>query len=571
MKLKGLKTKLLPVIGRNKILYLSFLILIIMFFITRLPFFLYYPVVNFDKDTTHYYTLVDQMDKGMCPSFIVRTPGYPLFMKFVFLFFNKNISLIAVQNILSLLTCLFFVYVIHRVYGHRRRLKFLSLLSSIGMGAFISSSVHLNSDTSILTESLYVSFLVLSIALFILAIHSETKKTWIFCAISLAFVILIRPSAMFLIFIAVFILFFLIFNSYKKIIVFVFIISFAGILFLMCLYNYITIGSFTVSTFTEHALISITSTFLEQNPTYPSEINQIIKKCRERIHPARKNIIKNSWNYKKLFRVMKKYYNRNRRFLFSRLKSLETGDSYNLYMKWRPILKKIALNAIKNRPKTYFKYLYSNLMIYFFNRIGDVPFYQKLKERYLAALNHKKRYIDLSTKRDKIETMRLYITKEYAATLSIDFAKSLLKEYWNPDVLSKIKMKKINKKEVRLEPTFLQKVHLGFKSVHEFLFHNNSWIFIYFFTLIFSFFRLLKSRFHHKEAFIIFIMTFSALLHGIVVSMSAVAARRLAFPMNFVYYMSLFLFPILLDFDSKYWSKIKKTINSGFALLKKKR
>jgi hypothetical protein len=167
--------------------------------------------------------------------------------------------------------------------------------------------------------------------------------------------------------------------------------------------------------------------------------------------------------------------------------------------------------------------------------------------------------------------MRLYITKEYASTLSKDFAKSLLKEYWNPEVLSKVKMKKINKKEVRLEPTFLQKVHLGFKGVHEFLFHNNSWIFIYFFTLVFSFFRLLKSRFHHKEAFILFIMTFSAFLHGIVVSMSAVAARRLAFPMNFVYYMSLFLFPILLDFDSKYWSKIKTTIYAGCALLKKKK
>jgi hypothetical protein len=339
----------------------------------------------------------------------------------------------------------------------------------------------------------------------------------------------------------------------------------------MCLYNYITIGSFSVSTFTEHALISFTSTFLEQNPENPTEINQIIKKCQEKIHPVRKNIIKNSWNYQKVFRVLKKYYNRNRRFIFSRLKSLEPGDSYNLYMKWRPILKKMALNAIKNRPKTYFKYLYSNLMIYFFHRIGDVPFYQKLKERYLIALNLKTRYINLLTKRDKIETMRLYITKEYAATLSKDFAKSLLKEYWNPEVLSKIKMKKINKKEVRLEPTFLQKIHLGFKGVHEFLFHNNFWIFIYFFTLIFSFFRLLKSRFHHKEAFVIFIMTFSALLHGIVVSMSAVAARRLAFPMNFIYYMSFFLFPILLDFDSNLWSKIEKTINSGFAFLKKKR
>ena len=142
MKFKMLKTKLLSGIGRNKILFLSFLILIIMFAITRLPFFIYYPIVNINNDSTHYFTVVDQIDKGMWPSFVIRTPGYPLFMKFVFLFFNKNISLIAIQNIFSLLTSLFFVYVIHKVYVSSGRFKYLSLLASIGMGAFISSSIH---------------------------------------------------------------------------------------------------------------------------------------------------------------------------------------------------------------------------------------------------------------------------------------------------------------------------------------------------------------------------------------------------------------------------------------------
>jgi hypothetical protein len=65
-------------------------------------------------------------------------------------------------------------------------------------------------------------------------------------------------------------------------------------------------------------------------------------------------------------------------------------------------------------------------------------------------------------------------------------------------------------------------------------------------------------------------MTFSALLHGVLVSMSALGRVRLAYPMNFVYYLSLFLFPIVIDVDRNFYLKIKKVVNSGLALLKKK-
>jgi hypothetical protein len=537
-----------------------------MFSITRLPFFLYYPVVNFDGDSPYYYMNVDQIDKGMWPAFIIRTPGYPLFIKFVFLFFNKNISLIAIQNIFSLLTSLFFIYVIHKVYSSR--FKFLPLLASIGMGAFISGSIHLISDTSFMTESLYVNFLVLFFALFILAIHSKTKITWILCSICMAAVILIRPSALFFILVSFIIMFFLFINSYKKA-VFLFAVPFIVILFLTSLYNYITIGSFSVTTFTENALISITSTFLEKNEKYAPGVNEAIEKCQNRVKPAHKNVMENSWNYKELSRVLKKYYNRSRKLVFSILIKHEKEDSFGLYMKWRPILRKIALNSILIRPKIYIKYIYSNLVTIFFNSMGDVDFYHILKRRYLKALNYKKYFtlsiLDWDTLRYKAHPLQLYSKKEYGSTVTKDFPKSFLKEYWDPEIFSKIKIKKVKRRrEAWMVPTFLQRVHQGFKVVHEFIFRNNFWIFIFFFTFIFSLLKLWRSRFHHKEAFILFIMTLSALLHGVVVATSAAPILRLIFPMQFVYYLSLFLLPIIIDFDSKWFSKIKGVITQFF-------
>jgi hypothetical protein len=435
------------------------------------------------------------------------------------------------------------------------------------MGAFISGSIHLISDTSFMTESLYVNFLVLFFALFILAIHSKTKITWILCSICMAAVILIRPSALFFILVSFIIMFFLFINSYKKA-VFLFAVPFIVILFLTSLYNYITIGSFSVTTFTENALISITSTFLEKNEKYAPGVNEAIEKCQNRVKPAHKNVMENSWNYKKLTRVLKKYYNRSRKLVFSILIKHEKEDSFGLYMKWRPILRKIALNSILSRPKIYIKYIYSNLVTIFFNSMGDVDFYHILKRRYLKALNYKKYFtqsiLDWDTLRYKAHPLQLYSKKEYGSTVTEDFPKSFLKEYWDPEIFSKIKIKKVKRREAWMVPTFLQRVHQYFQALHRFLFRNNFWIFIFLFTLIFSFIRLLRSRFHHKEAFILFIMTLSALLHGVVVATSAAPILRLIFPMQFVYYLSLFLLPIIIDFDSKWFSKIKGVITQSF-------
>ena len=105
---------------RNRnIVLASFLMVVIPFLITRLPFFLDYPVITIDPDYLHYYTIVDQVSKGFFPTFIIRTPGYPIFLKLIFTFFNSNMAVVVIQNILSLITALFFVFVIYRVYAGR--------------------------------------------------------------------------------------------------------------------------------------------------------------------------------------------------------------------------------------------------------------------------------------------------------------------------------------------------------------------------------------------------------------------------------------------------------------------
>ncbi|MCK5056037.1 MAG: hypothetical protein KAT34_05240 [Candidatus Aminicenantes bacterium] len=556
----------------RKILFASFLIVAIPFLITRLPFFLDYPLVAIDPDYLHYYTIVDQFNKGFFPTFIIRTPGYPIFLKLIYTFFDSIMAVVVIQNILSLMTALFFVYVIYRVYAGRW--KYLPLTAAIAMAAFISSNNHLMADISLLTESLFVNFTILFFAFLILALHYKTHWLWLACSFSMASVILIRPTGVFLILIFLIVLVFLFIKQWaaeteknagnkesdekqKKVLFFrtlvhfikrrdtlSFSLPFAGILLLLSAYNYFTVGYFTLTgLYSEHALVSFTATFLEKKDTYDPEINKIIDEAKKKIMPHYKEVRDNSWDYIKLNRVLRRYYNRNRDFLFTSLLSLEEKDSFALYLKWRPLLSDMGRSAIKKHPILYLKYFYSNLVIYFFHNMNDPDFYQKLKQRYWKT-KHLKNYYGRYIREGS--SIRRYYKKAYAETLSDDFLKSFLKELWEPEPLPIFKIGNVKEKEVRIEPTFLQGVHRVYKKFHDFLFRNITWSFIFIFVLCFSFIKLVKSRFRHTGSLIMFTLTLSALLHGFIICMFSFAILRYSYTMEFAYYLSLFLFPLVL-------------------------
>ena len=184
-------------------LLVSFIIFTCGFLVTRLAFFYYYNIHNFSVDYLSYFTIVDQLDRGMLPNLSIRTPGYPLFLKLVFTFVSKNSAVVVVQNSITFAVSLFFIYVIYKKY------KSICLFAAIALIAFVSSSVHLKNDTTLLAESLYVNAMLLFFALLILAIRYNSILLWILCSVDMAYAILLRPVGIILIIHYLMILFFL--------------------------------------------------------------------------------------------------------------------------------------------------------------------------------------------------------------------------------------------------------------------------------------------------------------------------------------------------------------------------
>jgi hypothetical protein len=210
-------------------------------------------------------------------------------------------------------------------------------------------------------------------------------------------------------------------------------------------------------------------------------------------------------------------------------------------MKWRPMLRRISLDAIKKHPIFYLKYVYANLVHYFFKR-RNPNFDSEMRSRNRKRWKLKKSY-EKNFQQNIKDMMRLYYKNTYIKTLEPQFLKNLLKEYW--DLQPQPKEQKINFREKEKKPTFLQNINKIFNRMHGFIFVNNLWIYFFFFAFAFSLVRTFITHFHHQGTFLFFLLTLGALLHGVVISMSSIPNSRLATPLDFIYYLSLFLFPIM--------------------------
>jgi hypothetical protein len=217
----------------------------------------------------------------------------------------------------------------------------------------------------------------------------------------------------------------------------------------------------------------------------------------------------------------------------------------------------MAWTAIRKHPKIYLKYLYSNLMIYFFHGMKDVNFHRIIKRRYFKSIKDSERYTNF-IKNDPAGALRIYYKKSYMMTMSEAFTEAFLKENQQPKMLSNLKLVQgENRKRINLQSPFLSDIHRIYEKFHNLIFRNNIWVFIFIAVFLLSSFRLIQSRFHHKNAFIFFIMTFAGLLHGLIVSMSSFPVPRFTYTMEFVYYLSFFMLPVL--FMPDHLSKIRNT------------
>ncbi|MFH0732506.1 MAG: hypothetical protein V2A72_06255 [Candidatus Omnitrophota bacterium] len=501
------------------LLLISSLIIFVVFLITRLPFFLYYPVPDITPDYSSYYVLVDQMTHHQIPHFDVRTPGFPFFLYVIFLFTYQIFAVVAAQNILTLVAALFFVYSVFRTY---RKLTFFT---SVALAAFISSSLHISMDTTPLTESLYVNLLLLTFAFFILAVRLKKPIYFILCSVFIGLSIYVRPTAVLFLPICLITFLFLLRNKFNIKCIIGFMIPMPVLVVALMANNYFTINSFALNNFGEITMTLTTSTFLDTDRAYPQKLNYAIEKVKSRVSYEDRDILLNSWDLVKLDRAFStlKYWDNSLVFgpLHEALKDLPDKQQRYWY-------RRISKDAIAKYPAVYTKLFLVNMARYHWLYMKyDTDFYDEVAQRYKF----------------------LYIDKGYMSAPTDELKRGMLREYYDPRPLKFFEVKTADNGQVSVacKQTLLKEIHDNFRlKIQQPIFRKSFWSVIMFAVFLLSFFVLLSSKFTHTGAFILFVMVSAAVLSGLITSLSNFTLIRYSYTLEFVNYLSLALLPMLM-------------------------
>jgi len=193
-------------------LLISFLIITGIFLLARLPFFLYCPVPEPQtEDTPEYFEVVMKMladNSKVDFSFIPI--GYPLFLLITGLINNTLLAVAIAQNILALISCLFFIYAVHQSYPK------LTIWAALVFAGYVSSENNIHWDTHFTPDSLYTSLLIFFSGFLILTIKKENLIFGVLASATAAYLLLIRASAVFIIPVMICVVAFIIYNNYNS-------------------------------------------------------------------------------------------------------------------------------------------------------------------------------------------------------------------------------------------------------------------------------------------------------------------------------------------------------------------
>jgi len=217
-------------------IFIATFILLTAFIISRLPFFIYLPIVGFHPDTPDYFMPVVVINNGLLPKFGLLPPLYPLFLYFIGYLSNNILSVVIVQNLISFTVSLFYIAVIYKIK------KNLTVWASLSFFVFFMSSYSIAFDTMLTTESIYASSLILIAALSLLSLNYKNKYIWISFSLALILPFLIRPNGFVIFFLLFLFILFMYVNDYPRRLYVYLIVPLVIVLVLGVIYNYITLS-----------------------------------------------------------------------------------------------------------------------------------------------------------------------------------------------------------------------------------------------------------------------------------------------------------------------------------------
>lgn len=199
---------LLNNIKHNQLFY-SYIIILIAFLFSRLPFFIWMPMPLIYPDAFDYYSVVQSMVNGTFKGFGILPPGYILFLYIMEKMFSSTFNILLAQNLISLIICLILTYIITKKY------KKVAIYTALALSFYIMDSDSMRADFSFYPEALYRNSLLIITALLISVLNSKRILKWIFFSVALIIPALFRSNGLYIYFLPVLIIIYMLINKFE--------------------------------------------------------------------------------------------------------------------------------------------------------------------------------------------------------------------------------------------------------------------------------------------------------------------------------------------------------------------
>jgi len=510
---------------------LGIVVILVVYVIPRSAWFVDYQVPLVRHDTASYFVPIKEFLSGAKPLFVSRTIGYPTFILLTSTVTESLTGVVIAQLLITLLSSLALLTAINRTFPA------FTLLSALAITSHIAQPMVVANDFMLLTESLYGSVVLCIIAMLFLALKkSDGMLSSLLLSIFIACAVLIRPNAIFLISIYLFVLLFMQINrySYKKVLSLLLPMPLIFLAYLT--YNNYTLGKYSFSFLGNATLFAVTSYMWEPDPKFPADINNnLVSRFKAEIPPKDREIIENSWDFDALYQTVvplidKAFYAKDAAYVKAAL-----VDYSNVNKTTDPqadtLMGKIALHAIKSHPDIYIKFFLMNFTDYFGDKFSwRINFYRDMS-RLLQNM-----YIDGLINNDHITSV-----------VKLD-----------QPVKNKHIVISENHKDVVVKPTVLVVLNDVFTTLLVNIYDNSIWTYLYFAVFIISIGLVISSKVRDPDLFILFAVSSIMFLSGVMYAAVTTITNRYPSPTRFIEVLSVLYFAHLISNRYQFKAYFKK-------------
>jgi hypothetical protein len=360
-------------------------------------------------------------------------------------------------------------------------------------------------DTTLLTESLYCSLLMLSIGTLTLAILRGGAWACAGASFAMAGCMLTRPAGFFFFGVYGLALGWLLFQRRPRRHAIAFLLPLPIIFLVLCTYNRLVIGAFTVTPFGDFAILGAVATYIEEDPTAPAEVNAAVRNIRDSMTPEDRAVAFTSRDPNELYRVFTTY---NEPAIYTHMAKVNIE-----YMQLTRIHKQLARLAIRRHPELYLKFVAVNFYKFYQNAFLFPDLYDYLRIRY----------------------DRQYVQRDLAVNLLENERRDLLMEYWDPAPQPHVR--RVGMQTV-VDAPWGRRLHEGFNQVHLAIFSRLIWILgaILLFPVVI--WKLVRSRARDAGAILVFAHLSALAGAGLVVGLTGMGMTRYGATALFLCYLT---------------------------------